>query len=144
MVFPLLFSNFARPIRSAVNVSRANVDFHLMKARDGSLRTVYLRVSLLHNSTLFRSVISPHSPGNVVMHSSVSSELHWTKCLRNNSCLNLHVYRQRKVARQTCHLSVKFSLVIGQLLFLLVIMQSQREGSLCLECGTLAMVPTVC
>ena len=55
---------------------RANIDFHLVRTRDGSLRTVYLRVSLLHNFTLFRSVILTRSPANVVMQSSVGSELH--------------------------------------------------------------------
>ena len=40
--------------------------------------------------------------------------------------------------------NVKDFFVIGQLLFLLVTMQSQREETLSLECGALAMVPTVC
>ena len=61
-------------MRSAANVLLANVDFRLMKARDGSLHTVYLCVRLLHNFTLFRSKILPCSRGIFVMHSSVSSE----------------------------------------------------------------------
>ena len=61
-------------MRFAANVLLANVDFHLMKARDGSLHTAYLCVSLFNNFTLFRSVILPRSRGIVVIHSSVSSE----------------------------------------------------------------------
>ena len=61
---------------AAASVLRANVDFHLVRARDGSLRIIYLRVSLLHNFTLVRSVIPPRSPANIVIHSSVGSELH--------------------------------------------------------------------
>ena len=60
-------------MRSAANVLRANVYFHLMKPRDGFLLRVYLPVSLLHNFTLFRFVLLPRSPANVVMHARQSA-----------------------------------------------------------------------